>query len=157
FTTYPSDGTSSEVLLRNADLAMYKAKAEGGGLYSAFAEGMDQSARTAIAMEAALRRAVLRSELALHYQPQIRLSDGKLIGVEALLRWNHPERGLIGPAEFLPIAEENGLIYDIGEWVLNEACQEAVRWSKQGLGDLRIAVNISPTQFRKQSIAALAR
>ncbi len=156
-TLYPSDGSSSEALLRNADLAMYRAKAEGGGLFSSFAEGMDQTARKAIAMEADLRRAMARSELELHYQPQIRLSDRKLIGVEALIRWNHPERGFIGPGEFLPLAEESGMIYDIGEWVLNEACHEAMRWSDRGLGDLRIAVNISPTQFRKQSVSSLAR
>ncbi|MBA5777156.1 EAL domain-containing protein [Stappia sp. F7233] len=155
-TTYPADGTSSEALLRNADLAMYRAKAEGGGLYSSFAEGMDQNARQAIALEADLRRALGRGELELHYQPQIRLSDCKVVGVEALLRWRHPERGLVAPAEFLPLAEESGMIYDIGEWVLNEACQEAMRWTERGLGDLRIAVNISPTQFRKQSVASLA-
>ncbi|NRG17493.1 EAL domain-containing protein [Rhizobiales bacterium] len=157
FTMYPSDGSSSEALLRNADLAMYRAKAEGGGVFCSFAEGMDETARQAVAMEAELRHALVRSELELHFQPQIDLKDRRVIGAEALLRWHHPERGFITPGMFLPVAEESGLIYEIGEWVLNEACQQAVRWQQAGLGDLRIAVNISPTQFRKQSVSSLVR
>jgi len=150
-TVHPTDGVDVDALLKNADLAMYQAKAEGRNAWRVFASDMHTIAREAIVLESDLRQALAKKQFLLNYQPQIDLRTGRIIGAEALLRWRRPGSGLVRPAEFLPLAEENGLIVPINEWVLHEACQQAKIWSKEH-GTFRIAVNLSPVQFRKQDI-----
>ena len=154
-TIHPTDGDDVDELLKNADLAMYQAKAEGRNTHRLFAADMNAVAREAIGLESDLRRALERQQFILYYQPQIELKTGRIIGAEALLRWQRPGAGLVKPAEFLPLAEENGLIVPINEWVLREACVHAKSWTRSGLSRLRIAVNLSPVQFRKQDIRRL--
>jgi predicted signal transduction protein with EAL and GGDEF domain len=149
---HPNDGADAEELLRNADLAMYKAKSEGGNAYCLFAADMQARARTALNLEADLRNALAREEFVLHYQPQYDVTTNELVGVEALLRWNRPGMGLVGPGSFLPNAEENGLIIPINEWVLRRACSDAQRWQRDGLPMFRVAVNLSPIQFRRKNV-----
>ncbi len=149
---HPNDGADAEDLLRNADLAMYKAKGEGGNAYCLFAADMQARARNALNLEADLRDALARDEFVLHYQPQFEISGNTIIGVEALLRWNRPGLGLVGPGTFLPHAEENGLIIPINEWVLRRACADACRWQRAGLPLFRVAINMSPIQFRKKNV-----
>lgn len=150
-TVHPTDGVDVDALLKNADLAMYQAKAEGRNAWRVFASDMHTSAREAIILESDLRQALAKKQFLLNYQPQIDLRSGQIAGAEALLRWRRPGCGLVRPAEFLPLAEENGLIVPINEWVLLEACAQAKIWSEQRPG-FRIAVNLSPVQFRKQDI-----
>lgn len=152
-TVHPTDGVDVDVLLKNADLAMYQAKAEGRNAWRVFASDMHTNAREAIVLESDLRQALAKKQFLLYYQPQIDLRTGRIIGAEALLRWRRPGSGLVRPAEFLPLAEENGLVVPINEWVLIEACQQAKRWAKDHPG-FRVAVNLSPVQFRKQDIRA---
>jgi diguanylate cyclase (GGDEF)-like protein/PAS domain S-box-containing protein len=152
---HPTDGADVDELLKSADLAMYGAKAEGRNTYRLFAAHMNDTAREEIVLDADLRQALARGEFVLHYQPQVDLRTGRIVGAEALLRWNRPGQGLVGPAEFLPFAEEHGLIIPINEWVLREACREAQGWVDAGLPPLRIAVNLSPVQFRQQNVRAL--
>ena len=147
---YPIDGTDEVSLLGNADAALYRAKAEGRGSIRFFEADMDHSLRERRALLHDLRAALERGELAVHYQPQGRI-DGGIVGFEALARWQHPARGQISPAEFIPIAEESGLILPIGEWILREACREAATWPKQ----LHVAINLSPVQFRHGDLAGL--
>ena len=154
-TLHPKDGGDVEELLRNADLAMYRAKEEGRNGYRYFAADMDIHAREAIVLEADLRNALGGDQFVLHYQPQVNLRTGRIVGAEALLRWERPGWGLLRPGEFLPLAEENGLIVAINTWVLREACAQAVVWQKAGLPALRMAVNLSPVQFRKQDVHQL--
>jgi diguanylate cyclase (GGDEF)-like protein/PAS domain S-box-containing protein len=154
-TLHPHDGADVEELLRNADLAMYRAKAEGRNGYRFFAADMDIHARESIVLEADLRAALGASQFLLHFQPQVNLRTGRIVGAEALLRWQRPGWGLLKPGEFLPLAEENGLIVAINTWVLREACAQAVVWQKAGLPRMRIAVNLSPVQFRKQDVHKL--
>jgi diguanylate cyclase (GGDEF)-like protein/PAS domain S-box-containing protein len=151
-TVHPNDGDDVDELLRNADLAMYQAKAEGRNAYRLFAANMNTVAREAIVLETDLRHALDRQQFVLYYQPQIELKSGRIVGAEALLRWQRPGVGLVKPAEFLPLAEENGLIVPINEWVLREACTRAKAWSDAGFPPLRVAVNLSPIQFRRQDI-----
>jgi diguanylate cyclase (GGDEF)-like protein/PAS domain S-box-containing protein len=151
-TVHPNDGDDVDELLRNADLAMYQAKAEGRNAYRLFAADMNTVAREAIVLETDLRHALERQQFVLYYQPQIELKTGRIVGAEALLRWQRPGVGLVKPAEFLPLAEENGLIVPINEWVLREACNRAKAWGDAGLPPLRVAVNLSPVQFRRQDI-----
>ena len=139
----PGDGAEYGLLARNADLALYAAKKAGRGTFSFFEPAMDQRALARRTMEIDLRRAVVMREFALHYQPQINLECNTVEGFEALVRWRHPERGLVCPADFIPLAEEIGLVVPIGEWVLREACTEAAGW-QDGIG---ITVNVSPMQF----------
>jgi diguanylate cyclase (GGDEF)-like protein/PAS domain S-box-containing protein len=150
-TVHPNDGVDVDVLLKNADLAMYQAKAEGRNAWRVFASDMHTNAREAIVLESDLRQALAKKQFLLNYQPQIDLRSGRIIGAEALLRWRRPGAGLVRPGEFLPLAEENGLIVPINEWVLFEACAQAKLWSRERPG-FRIAVNLSPVQFRKQDI-----
>jgi len=150
-TVHPTDGVDVDALLKNADLAMYQAKAEGRNAWRVFASDMHTIAREAIVLESDLRQALAKKQFLLNYQPQIDLRSGQIIGAEALLRWRRPGSGLVRPAEFLPLAEENGLIVPINEWVLFEACEQAKIWSKDH-PNFRIAVNLSPVQFRKQDI-----
>jgi diguanylate cyclase (GGDEF)-like protein len=147
---YPIDGRDSTALLANADAALFRAKADGRGTIRFFEAEMDKRLRERRAMQQELQSALTRDELVLHYQPQARI-EGSIIGFEALLRWNHPLRGLVPPGSFIPVAEESGLIIPIGEWVLREACRAAVTWPVQ----LQVAVNLSPAQFRHGDLPTL--
>jgi diguanylate cyclase (GGDEF)-like protein len=147
---FPSDGTDAATLVRNADAALYRAKGEGRGTMRFFEPEMDKMLRERRALQHDLQSALERHELSLNFQPQA-LVDGQVIGFEALLRWNHAEHGLIPPDTFIPLAEENGLIISIGEWVLREACREAASWSRP----LLVAVNLSPIQFKHGDLPGL--
>jgi diguanylate cyclase (GGDEF)-like protein/PAS domain S-box-containing protein len=155
--TYPDDGTDSETLLKNADFAMYHAKDSGRDTYQFFKLDMNARAMERQSLERDLRHAIERQELALHYQPKINLETGAIIGVEALLRWRHPQRGLVPPAQFIPIAEECGLIVPIGRWVLREACRQTRAWQQAGLAPTRIAINISAVELRARDFVAGVR
>ena len=144
---YPSDGVDVDTLLRNADLAMYFAKRKGPGMYAFFDAAMNDAARHRFTLEAKLRGALERNEFSLHYQPQFDVSSGVVAGMEALLRWTHDELGVVPPNDFIPVAEETGLIIPIGEWVLRTACRQAKEWVDEGLPVARIAVNVSGQQF----------
>jgi diguanylate cyclase (GGDEF)-like protein len=154
-TVHPSDGGEGDQLLKNADLAMYRAKGEGGNTYRFYASDMNTRARTAIALDNAMRDAIEQNQFTLYYEPQVDVRSGRIVGAEALLRWRRPDRGIVEPGDFLARAEENGLIVPINEWVLREACREAKSWSRLGHAPLRISVNVSPIQFRKQSVPLL--
>lgn len=151
---YPKDGPDSHTLMKNADTAMYTAKQKGRNNYQFFAKEMNEHAAERLAMEVQLRQALQKNEFELHYQPQINVATNKITGCEALLRWNHPERGLVPPFEFIPIAEETGLIQDIGEWVIEEACRQQSLWREQGIADLKMGVNISSRQFTSKNLIA---
>ncbi len=144
---YPHDGHSHTVLMKNADIAMYAAKTAGGLGYAFYNAEADRAAAERMRLETELKLAVPHGELVLHYQPQVAAGSGALVGAEALLRWNHPERGLIGPGAFIGLAEETGLIVEIGRWVLREACLQTAEWHRRGQ-NICIAVNISQAQFR---------
>lgn len=148
---YPRDGADRERLVSNADLAMYRAKNDMSRAVCFYESNMDETARARRALAIDLRQAVERGELSLHYQVQTSVSTGAVCGYEALLRWTHPERGMIAPADFIPIAEENGSILAIGEWVLRTACRQAASWDN----DHKIAVNLSPVQFAHADLAKL--
>ena len=152
---YPSDGQDVDTLLRNADLAMYFAKRKGAGMHALFNGAMNDAALHRFTLEAKLRGALEREEFTLHYQPQFDVSTGSISGMEALLRWNHAELGSVTPAEFIPVAEETGLILPIGEWVLRTACRQAKAWSDEGLPVGRMAVNVSGQQFALKEFPAL--
>lgn len=152
---YPSDGESLEDLQRNADIAMYKAKHSGGGVYLYYTNEMDTLAHEHIKLETALRKAIEDKEFVLHFQPQLNLKTGKILRVEALIRWDSPKYGLIPPMKFIPLAEETGLILPIGEWAIHEACRINKKWLDDGYEAISIAVNISPKQFRHQDIAKI--
>jgi len=145
----PIDGDDPETLLRHGDLALYRAKSEGRGQVSYFEPAMNERIEARRGLENALREAIGRGQFTLAYQPQFDLHDGRLIGVEALLRWPHPQRGLIAPDEFIPLSEETGLIVPIGRWVLQQACRDALRWP----GHVPVAVNVSAVQFARGALA----
>jgi predicted signal transduction protein with EAL and GGDEF domain len=148
--TYPGDGTSQDILFRNADTAMYHAKFLGKNTFQFYRSAMNEAAMQRLTLENHLFKALERKEFHLHYQPQVNIQNGTIVGVEALLRWSHPELGMVSPLEFISIAEENGLIIPITEWVLAEACRQNKAWQDQGLlPHVRVAVNIS-TQVLKQ-------
>jgi diguanylate cyclase (GGDEF)-like protein/PAS domain S-box-containing protein len=154
----PSDGLTSEELMRNADLALYRAKQDGGGRHRFFEREMDHQAQKRRDMECDLRRAFANGEFELHYQPLVDIAADKVAGFESLLRWRHPDKGMISPADFIPVAEDIGLIVALGEWVLREACAEAVKWPS----GIKVAVNLSAVQFRSRNlvqvvVSALAR
>ena len=149
---YPDDGDDAEALLKFADAAMYRAKGVGGGFYTVYSEEMTASTRERLELESSLRHAVERRELVLFYQPQVSFTTGEIIGVEALVRWRHPNLGIVPPTKFIPLAEETGLILPIGRWVLEEACRQAVIWRNAG-SDLRMSVNLSARQFEQQDLA----
>jgi diguanylate cyclase (GGDEF)-like protein/PAS domain S-box-containing protein len=149
-SVYPQDGHDAETLLRLADIAMYRAKQEGGadGDHIAFySQDMNQGMQERMRIETGLRNALGNGELLLHYQPKYSISDGKIIGAEALVRWRHPERGLVPPSEFIPLAEATGLVVQVGEWVLETACAQAQAWKDVGLPPIRLAVNVSAREF----------
>ena len=144
---FPADGVEADILLRNADLAMYFAKRKGPGMSAFFDATMNDAALHRFTLEAKLRGALERGEFALHYQPQFDVSTGGVSGMEALLRWTNDELGVVPPVEFIPVAEETGLILSIGEWVLRSACRQAKSWADEGLPVARMAVNVSGQQF----------
>ena len=148
----PRDGDSADLLLKNADTAMYQAKDAGRNTFCFFDASMNESVTEHLHIASGLRSALASGELQLHYQPQFDLHSGRILGAEALLRWHHPELGWIPPGKFIPIAERSGLINELGTWVLRQACHDAHAWRSDGLGDLRVAVNVSPLQFRRDDI-----
>jgi diguanylate cyclase (GGDEF)-like protein/PAS domain S-box-containing protein len=150
-SVYPDDGRDAETLIKNADTAMYQAKENGHNSYRFFKPAMNVRAVERQSIEESLRRALERREFALHYQPKINLKSGEITGAEALLRWTHPTRGLVPPSQFIPVAEDCGLILPIGDWVLREACRQARSWIDTGLPLETIAVNISAMQFRDEN------
>ncbi|WP_252193193.1 EAL domain-containing protein [Rhizobium sp. CSW-27] len=154
-TLHPADGTDVNRLVKNAELAMYQAKETGGSQVRFFETNMAERMRNNAVLDGKLRSAIQERQFALYFQPQISSATGCVVGAEALLRWNHPENGLLTPGAFLSRAEENGLIVPINEWVLLEACREAKSWQRMGLRDLRISVNLSPVQFRRVNVAQL--
>ncbi|KAB2928396.1 MAG: EAL domain-containing protein [Dechloromonas sp.] len=149
---YPEDGSDVETLMRHADTAMYQVKARGRNGWAFYAPRMNDEVQERIALERDLRLALERGEFLLHYQPQWDLDSDRLIGWEALVRWQHPERGLVAPDRFIPIAEETGLIVPLGDWVLETACAEVRAWERDGLGEHRIAVNLSARQFTQHEL-----
>jgi diguanylate cyclase (GGDEF)-like protein/PAS domain S-box-containing protein len=146
---FPEDGNDAETLLKNADIAMYRAKESARNCYRFFTAEMNQRTIAKVQLNTALRRAIEREEFTLHYQPKVDLADGRLRGLEALLRWNHPERGMVAPGEFIPALEDSGLILPVGEWVIGEACAQLRRWRSEGRAVVPVAVNLSPKQFRR--------
>ncbi len=149
---YPIDGQDIDTLLRNADIAMYAAKERGRNNYQFFSDEMNTRVVEKLGLETSLRRALDRGELFLFYQPQIDIQSGRIIGVESLLRWRHPQEGLIPPEKFIPIAEETGLILSIGEWALRTACKQAREWQIAGHTPIRMAVNLSARQFKQANV-----
>jgi diguanylate cyclase (GGDEF)-like protein/PAS domain S-box-containing protein len=151
--TYPEDATDAETLMKNADFAMYQAKDSGRDNYQFFESTLNATAIERQAIENGLHLAIDRGELLLHYQPQMNLATGAITGVEALLRWRHPKRGLLYPAQFISVAEEHGLIVPIGRWVLREGCRQAMAWQDAGLPPMRIAINVSAVELRAKNFA----
>jgi len=149
---FPSDGLDVDELVKNADAALHQAKADGGGLHRASTEDMTRQVAERFDLEGRLRRAIERQEFVLHYQPLVSLRDRRIKGVEALVRWEDPERGRIPPNQFIGLAEETGLIVPLGEWVLRTACAQMQAWRESGIFDGTIAVNLSPVQFRAPDI-----
>ncbi|MEW5944153.1 MAG: EAL domain-containing protein [Pseudomonadota bacterium] len=154
-TIYPNDAQSADDLLRNADTAMYQAKERGRGRYLFFTSEMNARMAERLKLENSLRRALERNEFRLHYQPQVDLATGRITGMETLIRWEHPDVGLVPPFQFIPIAEETGLIVPIGEWVLQTACAQNKAWQEAGLPAVRVAVNLSGHQFGQQNLAKI--
>jgi len=156
-SVYPDDANDPETLLRNADTAMYRAKSVGRNNYQFYTSKLTSDAHERLSMETCLRHALEKNELVLHYQPQYSMSTGEMIAVEALIRWQHPEFGLIYPDKFIELAEETGLIVPIGEWVLETACQQIIKWQSTGCPPLRMAINLSARQFCKTDLAETVR
>jgi diguanylate cyclase (GGDEF)-like protein/PAS domain S-box-containing protein len=154
---FPHDGTSVEDLLRNADTAMYRAKAGGRNQYRFYAPAMNARGHELLALEAGLRRALEQEQFQLFYQPQVDLHTGAIVALEALIRWRHPERGLVAPAEFLPLLEDSGLILPVGEWVFRRACVDARAWCASLPHPLRVSVNVSALQFTDPKLPATVR
>ncbi len=149
---YPDAGFNAQTLLRHADIALYRAKEQGRNTLRCFSPNMSVKAVDRLSLESALRQALERREFLLHYQPQVDLKSGAIIGFEALVRWRRPEIGLISPAEFIPLAEETGLIVPMGEWILRAACAQNKAWRKAGFSPMRVAVNLSARQFRQDDL-----
>jgi len=153
---YPDDGDDFDTLMKKADTAMYSAKEAGRNTLRFFTAAMNVEAAARLKLQGRLQRALEKEELVLYYQPQFDLASGRILGAEALLRWRDPERGLVPPGEFIPVAEDTGLIGPIGEWVIGEACRELRRWHEAGATDLTMAVNLSPVQFRRSRLVEIA-
>ena len=153
--TYPVDGGDAETLLKNADAAMYKAKEEGRNCIRFYSSTINDRAAAKFTLETELRKAIENEQLEVYYQPQIDILSGCTVSMEALVRWNHPQSGFIAPMDFIPIAEETGLINELGEWVMRTACAQVKQWSSEGKGDVRIAVNLSGRQFYSGKLASI--
>lgn len=149
----PDDSSEANQLIRYADTAMYRAKERGRNCYQFFTPDMHERVEQRLSLEGSLRHAVQRRELSLYYQPQVDMRSGKLIGCEALVRWQHPEQGLILPTDFISLAEEIGLIHEIGAWVVEEACRQISVWQSAGYPELKVAVNVSPRQLQNKHLA----
>jgi len=154
---YPADGTTTETLIARADAAMYSAKQRGRNNAQCFAPGMDTQSQDKVRLESDLHEAIALKQFELDYQPKVDVKSGAVHSVEALIRWRHPQRGLISPKEFIPLAEDSGLIGPIGEWVVREACRQAKAWQRKGLPQVRVAVNLSASQFRQKNLLATIR
>ncbi len=152
---YPEDGKSAVEILKNADAAMYHAKAQGRNNFQFFTESMNQSSSELLTLENNLYRAIEQKELCLYYQPQVSVVSGKMVGMEALIRWQHPQNGFISPAVFIPVAEETGMIMQIGEWVFREACEQGASWLKAGYEFEKISVNLSARQLKDEGLPVL--
>jgi len=151
-STFPDDGNDAQTLLKNADIAMYRAKDKGRNAFQFYSSEMNVHSLERLAMESSLRLALERGEFLLHYQPKVEINTGRMVGMEALIRWRHPELGLVLPEQFIPLAEETGLIVPIGEWVLRTACSQNRAWQQQGMRPLCIAVNLSVRQFMHERL-----
>jgi len=149
---YPTDSSDAESLLRNADDAMYEAKDQGKNRYNLYTAALSVRIAERLALESSLRRGLERGEFVVYYQPQVNIESGRVVGLEALVRWQHPDLGLVLPAEFIPVAEETGLIVQLGAWVLNTACAQTRAWHEAGFSSLRVAVNLSPRQFQQRDL-----
>lgn len=152
---YPDHGETLDDLLRNAENALYQAKKDGGNTYRFFTEDMSRDAMRKLEMQILLRAALANGELSVFYQPKIDLEHGKIVGAEALLRWNSPKLGAVSPAAFIPCAEETGLIHPIGEWVLNTVCSQIRTWREEGLGEIHVSVNLSAHQFLDKNLGRI--
>ena len=151
-TLYPYDGEDSDTLLKNADTALYRAKEQGRNNYQLYTPAMNARAFERLALENSLRKALERNEFSLYYQPQLKMQTGEIVGIEALLRWQHPDLGIVYPSEFISIAEETGLIGPLGEWVIRTACAQNQDWQKAALPPMTMAVNLSARQFQQQDL-----
>jgi diguanylate cyclase (GGDEF)-like protein len=156
-TVYPNDASNPDEMLRNADLALYAGKGEGRGTYRFFVAKMNDDIQNRRQLEADMRAGIERGEFLLHYQPKLHLESDRVTGYEALIRWLHPERGFLSPAEFIPVAERSKLIVPLGEWALREACRQAKAWSDAGLGDGKVAVNLSAVQLNEVALTAVIK
>ena len=150
---YPNNGVTYDALTKNADTAMYKVKETGRNSYHFFTEELHAIIKRRLILEKEMRTSIRENAFEIHYQPKVEINSGKIIGMEALLRWNHPELGAISPQEFIPIAEETGLIIPLGNWVMHQACTQNAAWIKAGYQPLRVAVNLSIRQFGQKDIA----
>ncbi|MDP9084357.1 MAG: EAL domain-containing protein [Pseudomonadota bacterium] len=153
-STYPQDGLDEQTLTKNADIAMYQAKAEGKNNFKFYSDKLNANSLERLALESSLRHALARDEFRLHYQAKRDIASGRITGVEALLRWEHPDLGTVAPMQFIPLAEESGMIIPIGKWVLKTVCLQSVAWRKQGLPALSIAVNLTARQFGDEQLLA---
>lgn len=151
---YPDDGGDTETLTKHADTAMYKAKESGRGNYQFFTPQMNEQVADRLVIEAELHRALENEEFILHYQPKLDLGSGEIVGMEALVRWQHAEMGMVSPAKFIPLAEETGLIVSLGNWILEQACRQVVEWSRTAGRSFKLAVNLSARQFRQSDLIA---
>lgn len=151
----PEDGVDFDTLCKNADIAMYHAKDLGRNSFHFYNEAMADNAEKNIRLVSDLRQAIDKEQFELHYQPKINLADGSIIGAEALIRWRHPENGMIYPLDFISLAESSGIIFDMGEWVIQQACKDCQSWIDMGLGDLTVAVNVSAIQFKRGNISSV--
>ncbi|MDR0278274.1 MAG: EAL domain-containing protein [Paucimonas sp.] len=152
---YPRDGHDMSTLIHRADMAMYQAKHSGRGRFSFFSHELNELAQERQALESALREAIEQGKLQLHYQPQVNIDDGQVYGVEALARWTHPEFGVVSPARFIPLAEECGLITELGHWAVREACRQLAAWRRKGLNIPSVSVNLSPSNFHNLDLAGM--
>lgn len=152
---FPDDGCDPATMMQHADIAMYRAKAEGGNNYRFYTPDMNARADEQLKLETSLRHALERNEFILHYQPQVDVENGAVVGVEALLRWQHPEQGLVSPLDFIYLLEETGLIVPVGEWVLREACRQNMAWQSAGLPPMQVAVNLSARQFNENDLVPM--